>query len=42
MRAGDFHEAGAGTRHDVNYSESGCTILAIISVADLQAQLQPA
>lgn len=42
MRAGDFHEAAAGTRHDGNYSETGCTILAIISVADLQAQLQPA
>lgn len=42
MKAGDFHEADAGTRHDVNYSESGCTILAVISVADLQAQLQPA
>lgn len=42
MRAGDFHEAAAGTRHDVNHSESGCTILAIISLADLQAQMQPA
>lgn len=42
MRAGDFHEAAAGTRHEVNYSETGCTILAVISVADLQAQMQPA
>lgn len=42
MRAGDFHEAAAGTRHDVNHSETGCTILAIISLPDLQAQMQPA
>lgn len=42
MKAGDFHQAGAGTRHDVNFSEGGCTILAVISLPDLQAQMQPA
>ncbi len=42
MMAGDFHQAAAGTRHDVNFSEGGCTILAIISLPDLQAQMQPA
>lgn len=42
LRAGDFHEAAAGTRHGINHSETGCTILAIVSVADLQLQLQPA
>ena len=36
---GDFHQADGGTTHDVNYSETGCTILAIISTADLEAQM---
>ncbi|MEO7298169.1 MAG: cupin domain-containing protein [Verrucomicrobiota bacterium] len=36
---GDFHQADGGTRHEVNYSETGCTILAIISKADLEAQM---
>ncbi len=35
---GDFHHAAAGTRHDVNWSEDGCTLLAVISLEDLQAQ----
>jgi quercetin dioxygenase-like cupin family protein len=35
---GDFHHAGPGTAHGVNYSETGCVILAVISTADLQAQ----
>ncbi len=39
MEAGDFHQADAGTTHDVNYSETGCTILAVISLPDLQAQM---
>ncbi len=36
---GDFHQADGGTRHEVNYSETGCTLLAIISQADLEAQM---
>ncbi len=39
MDAGDFHHADAGTAHGVNRSETGCTILAVISTADLQAQM---
>lgn len=35
---GDYHRAEAGSRHDVNRSEEGCTLLAIISIEDLQAQ----
>jgi quercetin dioxygenase-like cupin family protein len=36
---GDFHHADAGTVHGVNYSETGCVILAVISTDDLQAQM---
>ena len=36
---GDFHHADAGTVHGVNYSEAGCVILAVISTADLEAQM---
>jgi len=36
---GDFHHADAGTAHGVNYSETGCVILAVISTADLEAQM---
>ncbi|MCI0537175.1 MAG: cupin domain-containing protein [Verrucomicrobiales bacterium] len=36
---GDFHHADAGTAHGVNYSETGCVILAVISTSDLQAQM---
>jgi quercetin dioxygenase-like cupin family protein len=39
MGPGDFHHADAGTVHGVNYSENGCVILAVISTADLQAQM---
>jgi anti-sigma factor ChrR (cupin superfamily) len=37
LHAGDFHAAAAGSDHGVNYSESGCTILAIVSTEDLLA-----
>lgn len=36
---GDFHHADAGSVHGINHSEAGCTILAVLSTADLQAQL---
>lgn len=36
---GDFHHAGPGTRHEVNHSVNGCTILVVLSLADLQAQM---
>ena len=39
MRAGDFHKAEAGSRHDINYSESGCTILIVTTMEDLMAQM---
>ena len=42
MEAGDFHHAAAGTRHDVNWSETGCTLMAVISLEDLQAQFAAA
>ena len=42
MEAGDFHHAAAGTRHDVNWSENGCTLMAVISLEDLQAQFAAA
>jgi anti-sigma factor ChrR (cupin superfamily) len=29
---GDFHHADAGTSHPVNYSEEGCTLLAVLPV----------
>lgn len=32
LRAGDFHSAAAGTAHGDNYSEEGCTILAVLSL----------
>ena len=38
LESGDFHHAAAGTRHDVNWSENGCTLMAVISLEDLQAQ----
>ena len=37
LRAGDFHNAQAGSNHGVNYSETGCTIMAIVSTEDLEA-----
>ena len=39
LRAGDFHTAAAGSDHGINYSENGCTILAIVSTEDLQTLL---
>jgi anti-sigma factor ChrR (cupin superfamily) len=41
LRAGDFHHAEAGSRHGVNWSEQGCTLLAVLSRDDLLAQLVP-
>ena len=35
LRAGDFHNACAGSTHGVNYSDAGCTILAVVSTEDL-------
>jgi anti-sigma factor ChrR (cupin superfamily) len=29
---GDFHHCDAGTEHPVNYSEAGCTLLAVLSL----------
>jgi len=40
LHAGDFHRAEAGTVHDENFSQNGCTILIVISLEDLQMQLQ--
>ena len=42
LHAGDFHHADAGTRHGENFSENGCTILAVISSLDLLAQFKEA
>ena len=39
LRAGDFHHAAAGSVHEVNYSENGCTILVVLTTQDLMAQL---
>ena len=39
LGAGDFHQADAGSEHGVNHSETGCTILAVLSTADLAAQM---
>lgn len=35
LNAGDFHNAKAGSDHGVNHSETGCTIMAIVSTEDL-------
>ena len=32
LEAGDFHHCDAGTEHPVNYSEGGCTLLAVLSL----------
>lgn len=42
IRAGDFHHANAGSTHDVNWSEGGCILLAVLSKEDLLDQLVPA
>ena len=41
IRAGDFHHAEAGSQHGVNWSETGCTLLAVLSQEDLMRQLIP-
>jgi anti-sigma factor ChrR (cupin superfamily) len=42
IRAGDFHHADAGSRHGVNWSETGCVLICVLSKQDLLAQLAPA
>ena len=32
--AGDFHHADKGSQHEVNYSENGCTLLAVLTTDD--------
>lgn len=32
--AGDFHHADKGSQHEVNYSEKGCTLLAVLTTED--------
>lgn len=32
--AGDFHHADKGSQHEVNYSEKGCTLLAVLTTDD--------
>jgi quercetin dioxygenase-like cupin family protein len=39
VRAGDFHRSAAGTSHADNYSETGCTLLMVISLKNLAAAL---
>lgn len=39
LHAGDFHHAEAGTAHGVNFSEQGCTILAVVTTESLLQQL---
>jgi len=34
LRAGDFHHADKGSQHEVNYSEYGCTLLAVLTTED--------
>lgn len=41
IHAGDFHHAESGSRHGVNWSETGCTLLAVLSQEDLMRQLIP-
>jgi hypothetical protein len=38
LRTGDFHRAEAGTTHGVSHTESGCTMLVMVSLDDLVAQ----
>lgn len=38
IHAGDFHHADAGSDHGVNWSESGCVLLAILAKEDLFTQ----
>lgn len=39
LQAGDFHHAEPGSEHGVNHSESGCTILIVLALEDLMAQM---
>jgi anti-sigma factor ChrR (cupin superfamily) len=39
LHAGDFHHSDPGTYHADNYSEHGCTLLAIISSQDVLQQM---
>lgn len=39
LRAGDFHHADAGTAHGVNYSDAGCTLLAVVRSREVLAEL---
>jgi len=32
--AGDYHHADAGSDHAVNYSETGCTLIAVLTTSD--------
>jgi quercetin dioxygenase-like cupin family protein len=34
LGAGDFHHADKGSQHEVNYSEKGCTLLAVLTTDD--------
>ena len=34
MGGGDFHHAAAGSQHEENHSEAGCTLLAILTTDD--------
>jgi anti-sigma factor ChrR (cupin superfamily) len=34
LGAGDFHHADKGSQHEVNYSEHGCTLLAVLTTDD--------
>jgi len=34
LGAGDFHHADQDSRHEVNYSEHGCTLLAVLTTDD--------
>jgi anti-sigma factor ChrR (cupin superfamily) len=38
IHGGDFHHADAGSRHAVNWSQTGCVLLAVLSKEDLLAQ----
>lgn len=42
LGAGDFHHAEAGSDHGVNFSDSGCMVLVVLSIADLKAQYEAA
>jgi len=34
LNPGDFHHAEAGSQHEVNYSEEGCTLVAVLTTDD--------